>query len=79
MTTSDVRGAGTDADMSIVLYGQAGAYTAETKLDSSKDDFERGRKDKFVLNLGQVGVLYYSTTVLLKLLNLRPSGSGGRA
>jgi hypothetical protein len=42
VTTSDVRGAGTDANVAIVLYGEKGD-TGERKLESSANDFERGK------------------------------------
>lgn len=44
--TSDVKGGGTDSDISIVLVGDAG-QTEPLKLDSSHNDFERGRVRPF--------------------------------
>lgn len=41
--TSDVSGAGTDANVFIVLYGRDGMLTQKTNLCSSKDE----RKGKF--------------------------------
>ncbi len=38
----DVRGAGTNADVSVVLIGSAGK-SKELKLESSADNFERGK------------------------------------
>lgn len=38
--TSDKRGAGTDADISIILMG-ANGNSPELKLESSSNDFER--------------------------------------
>ena len=38
--TSDLRGAGTDADVAMTLYGDKGD-TGERKLDNSKNNFER--------------------------------------
>jgi hypothetical protein len=38
VTTSDVRGAGTDANVALVLYGEKGD-TGERKLESSANDF----------------------------------------
>jgi lipoxygenase homology domain-containing protein 1 len=50
--TSDVRGAGTDKDISIVLIGADGSKkTKEIRLDSSADNFERNRTDEFLLTL----------------------------
>lgn len=58
---SDIRGAGTDANISIMLFGQLpdGSQTSSGpfKLDSSADDFKRGATDTFVvasLPLGDV-------------------------
>lgn len=39
--TGNKRGAGTDADVSIVLYGSLGD-TGEWRLDDEKNNFERG-------------------------------------
>ena len=39
--TGNIRGAGTDADVIIVLFGANGS-SGEQKLDSGRDDFERG-------------------------------------
>ena len=49
--TGDVRGAGTDADVAVVLHGEKGA-SAELKLESSANNFERGKLDEFLVNLG---------------------------
>ncbi len=40
--TSDVRGAGTDADVFISIYGPLGD-TGEQELDASGNNFERGQ------------------------------------
>lgn len=40
--TGDVRGAGTDSDISVILYGEHGK-SAEMKLESSADNFERNK------------------------------------
>jgi hypothetical protein len=37
-----VRGAGTDADISVILMGEAGS-SKEMRLESSADNFERGK------------------------------------
>ena len=42
VTTSDIRGAGTDADVTMVLYGSKGD-TGERVLATSANDFERGK------------------------------------
>ena len=42
--TADVRGAGTDADVSIVLMGDGGSSSSrEVALESSANNFERGQ------------------------------------
>lgn len=40
--TGDVRGAGTDADVSIILKGSK-AHSEEIQLESSADNFERNK------------------------------------
>lgn len=45
-TTSDTRGAGTDADVSVTLHGEFGD-TAATQLVSMPEHFERGQTDDF--------------------------------
>eukprot|EP00794_Sanderia_malayensis_P016965 gene16965-18674_t len=52
--TSDIRGAGTDSKVSIVLYGNEGK-TDETLLANETDNFERGNIDKFKCQLKDVG------------------------
>ena len=49
--TGDARGAGTDLDVSIVLIGDDGIRTSELALDSSRNNFERGRCDEFLVNV----------------------------
>ncbi|KAG1672531.1 hypothetical protein FOA52_002840, partial [Chlamydomonas sp. UWO 241] len=49
--TGDARGAGTDADVSVIMLGEK-ATSAEMKLDNSKNNFERSKLDEFTLNLG---------------------------
>ncbi|PNH12713.1 Lipoxygenase y domain-containing protein 1 [Tetrabaena socialis] len=51
--TSDKRGAGTDADVSIILMGAIG-NSPELKLESGKNDFEKNQTDNFNLNMGHV-------------------------
>jgi len=48
--TSDVRGAGTDSDVFITLYGPKGD-SGERALESSANDFERGKQDVFMLTV----------------------------
>ncbi|GIL93966.1 hypothetical protein Vretimale_245 [Volvox reticuliferus] len=54
--TSDIRGAGTDADVFIVLHGEHGD-TPATVLPSQLEHFERGQTDTFRLELPYVGKL----------------------
>ena len=44
--TSDVRGAGTDANVFLTLYGDKGK-TDEVPLGNATDNFEQGQLDKF--------------------------------
>jgi hypothetical protein len=53
--TSDIRGAGTDANVFITLVGSAGSSGA-LRLESSKDDFRRGACDRFSVEAA-VGLL----------------------
>ena len=54
--TSDMRGAGTDANVSIVIYGAKGD-TGERKLDTSANNFERGMEDVFFIECEPLGEL----------------------
>ncbi|XP_030643524.1 lipoxygenase homology domain-containing protein 1 [Chanos chanos] len=57
--TSDVFGAGTDADVFIVLYGRKGQCTQQKHLCVNKRErrmfFERGATDMFIVELEDVG------------------------
>ncbi|KAJ8400007.1 hypothetical protein AAFF_G00400460, partial [Aldrovandia affinis] len=57
--TSDVFGAGTDADVFIVLYGRKGFCTLQKSLCVNKRErmiyFERGAEDMFIVELEDVG------------------------
>ncbi|MED6285501.1 hypothetical protein CHARACLAT_029959, partial [Characodon lateralis] len=57
--TSDVFGAGTDADVFIVLYGRDGVCTQQKSLCVNKRErrmyFERGAEDMFIVELEDVG------------------------
>lgn len=44
--TSDIRGAGTDANVSMQIYGDKGK-SQEVKLGNNTDNFEQGTQDKF--------------------------------
>ncbi len=54
--TSDVRGAGTDANVSCVILGSR-ASTPALVLENSKDNFERGQVDCFVVESVDVGCI----------------------
>ncbi|WP_131739818.1 PLAT/LH2 domain-containing protein [Actinomadura roseirufa] len=54
--TGNVENAGTDANVSITLYGQT-TSAGPIGLDDSRDNFERGATDRFVVDLTPVGRL----------------------
>uniref|UniRef100_A0A8D0DE08 Lipoxygenase homology PLAT domains 1 n=1 Tax=Sander lucioperca TaxID=283035 RepID=A0A8D0DE08_SANLU len=54
--TSDLPGAGTDADMSFQVYGEKGK-SDEIRLDNKTDNFEQGQVDKFMVELPDFGKL----------------------
>lgn len=61
--TSDLRGAGTDANVDITLFGKDASGkmvdSGPIRLDSSANDFERGRTDTFDISCRPVGELAY--------------------
>lgn len=54
--TSDMRGAGTDADVFVVLHGHSGV-SPRIMLPSAPEDFERGTKSAFAITTPDVGDL----------------------
>jgi len=55
--TGDVRGAGTDANVYIMIFGETGD-TGKLQLrqaDNTKDKWERGRTDMFTLEAMDIG------------------------
>ena len=54
--TGDKRGAGTDANVHIILHGVSGS-TGQFKLESGGNNFERGRVDEFGIEAFDVGEL----------------------
>jgi hypothetical protein len=54
--TSDLRGSGTDANVSIVVYGDKGD-SGERKLDNSANNFERAAVDVFHFTCKDLGVV----------------------
>lgn len=55
--TSDVKSAGTDANVGICLYGKKGK-SEELILDNKGDNFERGAVDTFKVNIEDIGTPY---------------------
>ncbi|KAF6729132.1 Lipoxygenase homology domain-containing protein 1 [Oryzias melastigma] len=54
--TSDIKGAGTDAQVFLQIYGERGK-SDEIKLDNNSDNFEQGQIDKFVIEMPDMGKL----------------------
>ncbi|XP_036382736.1 lipoxygenase homology domain-containing protein 1-like [Megalops cyprinoides] len=54
--TSDVKGAGTDAPVSMQIYGEKGK-SDEMRLDNNSDNFEQAQLDKFMIELPDLGRL----------------------
>ncbi|KAM3842453.1 LOW QUALITY PROTEIN: lipoxygenase homology domain-containing protein 1 [Diretmus argenteus] len=54
--TSDVKGAGTDAQVFLQIYGEKGK-SDEMKLENNSDSFEQGQLDKFVIEMPDIGKL----------------------
>ena len=54
--TSDIRGAGTDANVSIELFGEASS-SGRRPLETSRNNFERGREDTFFIDTVELGEL----------------------
>ncbi|XP_077943299.1 lipoxygenase homology domain-containing protein 1 [Gasterosteus aculeatus] len=54
--TSDIPGAGSDADISLQVYGERGK-SDELRLDNKTDNFEQGQVDRFMIELPDLGKL----------------------
>uniref|UniRef100_A0A3B3ZLB7 PLAT domain-containing protein n=1 Tax=Periophthalmus magnuspinnatus TaxID=409849 RepID=A0A3B3ZLB7_9GOBI len=54
--TSDVKGAGTDAQVFLQIYGENGK-SDEIKLENNSDSFEQGQVDKFIIEMPDIGRL----------------------
>ncbi|KAG9353677.1 hypothetical protein JZ751_011799, partial [Albula glossodonta] len=52
--TSDVKGAGTDAQVFLQIYGEKGK-SDEMKLENNSDSFEQGQLDKFMIEMPDLG------------------------
>lgn len=57
MKTGDIFGAGTDADVTLKVFGKKGDTGTVPLIssDTSSNKFERGRTDKFKLELSDIG------------------------
>ena len=56
VSTSDLRGAGTDANVTLSIKGSKG-FLSDTVLESDKNNFERNRTDEFCIQSRDLGVL----------------------
>jgi hypothetical protein len=54
LRTGDVRGAGTDANVFIILHGSKGS-TGLFSLETAANNFERGACDEFAFKASDVG------------------------
>ncbi|KAL6113992.1 loxhd1 [Pungitius sinensis] len=54
--TSDIPSAGSDADISLQVYGEKGK-SDELRLDNKTDNFEQGQVDRFMIELPDLGKL----------------------
>uniref|UniRef100_A0A8C3ALE5 Lipoxygenase homology PLAT domains 1 n=1 Tax=Cyclopterus lumpus TaxID=8103 RepID=A0A8C3ALE5_CYCLU len=54
--TSDVKGAGTDAQVFLQIYGEKGK-SDEIRLENNSDSFEQGQLDKFMIEMPDMGRL----------------------
>lgn len=61
--TSDMRGAGTDANVYLTLYGDKGK-TDEVPIGNATDNFEQGQLDKF-----KVSFLWLAFVILSVIMN----------
>lgn len=52
--TSDMRGAGTDSNVYLVVYGNQGK-SDDIKLDNESNNFESGRIDTFKIETAEIG------------------------
>lgn len=71
--TSDVRGAGTDSNVVLTMYGKyegAKRDSGPHKLDNSANNFERNMVDEFVIksrDLGELTHIVVSTSLAARL------------
>ena len=65
LKTGDIRGAGTDANVFVQIYGEQGD-TGKLQLrtaENTKNKFERGRTDQFVLEAVDIGKVGHSSVI----------------
>lgn len=55
--TSDIKGAGTDANVFLVVYGSKGK-SDDFKLENKGDSFEQSKMDTFNLDITEIGIPY---------------------
>lgn len=55
--TSDLSGAGTDADIAFQVYGLKGK-SDEIRLDNKTDNFEQGQVDRFMVSIPCFKTMY---------------------
>lgn len=68
--TSDIRGAGSDADVELTVYGSKGD-TGRLKLDNSANNFERGQLDTFFIDVSfrTFICLFHTSAVSVRFLH----------
>lgn len=76
ITTGNMDGAGTDADVYLTLYGTQGTLREIFLDDPNRNDFERGQTDEFLLSPQEVPDLGVINRVYLRHDNsdIRPGG-----
>ena len=67
MWTGDVRGAGTDSNVFIQMYGDAGK-TDEYMLRNRTDNFEQAQVDKFKVSLSSLSLQSSAVEQVLHIL-----------
>ena len=63
--TGDVKGAGTDANVDLIIYGENGDTGKRPLKQRFRDLFEKNQVDKFeieALDLGKLPVIFYKTS-----------------
>lgn len=65
MLTGDVRGAGTDANVYVILYGSHGDTGKRQLQQKGRDLFERNRTDKFVIEAIDLGKVLFMANLFV--------------